>query len=99
MIVFAATALILLFIGLYCVISKRNMIKTVIGIEIITTSVNLNFISLAFNGEQTDPLVASIVLISIAIGAAIAAFALSLIINAFKQSGSASTKKLRRLRW
>jgi len=99
LIVFAATAIMLLFIGIYCVISKRNMIKIVIGMEIITASVNLNFISMAFNGEQTDPLAASIVLISIAIGAAIAAFALSIIINAFKQSGSADTRKLRRLRW
>ncbi len=97
--IFTATSLILLLVGVYCVVSKRNMIKIIVGIEIITAAVNLNFISLAWNGQQTDPLAASIVLISIAIGAAVAAYALSLIINAFKQSGSVDVRKMRRLRW
>jgi multisubunit Na+/H+ antiporter MnhC subunit len=97
--VFTATAMALFLIGIYCVVTKRNMIKIVIGIEIMTAAVNLNFISMAWNGTTTDPLAASIVLISIAIGAAVAAYALSLIIRAFRSSGSVDARKLKRLRW
>jgi multicomponent Na+:H+ antiporter subunit C len=96
---FTAAALALFLVGMYCIIRKRNLIKIVVGIEIMTAAVNLNFISMAWNGEVADPLAASIVLISIAIAAAIAAFALSLIIKAFKHTGSVDSRKLRRLRW
>ncbi len=97
--VFTAAALALFLVGIYCIITKRNLIKIVVGMEIMTAAVNLNFISLAWNGEVADPLASSIVLISIAIAAAIAALALSLIINAFKHTGSVDSRKLRRLRW
>ncbi len=97
--IFAVTAFALFVVGAYCIIIKRNLIKIIVGIEIMTAAVNLNFISMAWNGEVADPLVSSIVLISIAIGAAVAAFALSLIINAFKHTGSVDSRKLRRLRW
>ena len=97
--IFTVTAFALLLVGLYCVITRRNMIKTVVGIEIIAAAVNLNFISIAWNGVTTDPLAVSIVLVSIAIGAAVASYALSLIIAAFRQSGSADSRKLKRLKW
>lgn len=97
--IFAITAFALFVVGIYCIIRKRNLIKIIVGIEIMTAAVNLNFISMAWNGEVADPLASSVVLISIAIGAAVAAFALSLIINAFNHTGSVDSRKLRRLRW
>lgn len=97
--VFAAAAFALFLVGLYCIVRKRNLIKIIVGVEIMTAAINLNFISMAWNGETADPLAASIVLISIAIGAAVAAFALSLIINAFKHTGGVDSRKMRRLRW
>jgi len=96
--VFTVTAFVLLLVGIYCVVVRRNMVKTVVGIEIMTSAVNLNFISRAWNGVTTDPLAVSIVLITIAIGAAVAAYALSLIIVAFKQTGSIDLRKLKRFR-
>jgi len=97
--VFTVAALALFLVGMYCIITKRNLIKIVVGVEIMTAAVNLNFISMAWNGEVADPLASSMVLISIAIAAAIAALALSLIISAFKHTGSVDSRKLRRLRW
>ncbi|MEM4576598.1 MAG: NADH-quinone oxidoreductase subunit K [Candidatus Nezhaarchaeales archaeon] len=98
-----ATSIILLAIGVYCLASKRNMIKTVIGIEIMTIAVNTAFISLGwmrmYPANIIDPLAQTFVIISIVIGGAIAALALSLVINAYRHFKTLDLKKLRRLRW
>ena len=95
-------AMILAFIGIYCIVVKRNAIKTIIGIEILTTAINLNFIALGVIKSplgSIDPLVQSIVIISIVIGACIAAVALMFVIQAYRHYGVIDLKKLRRLRW
>ncbi|MHC1628027.1 MAG: NADH-quinone oxidoreductase subunit K [Candidatus Nezhaarchaeales archaeon] len=98
-----ATSIILLVIGIYCIVSKRNMIKTVIGIEIITMAVNMVFLSLGwmrtYPAQLIDPLAQAFVIISIVIGGAIAAVALSLVTNAYRHYKTLDLKKLRRLRW
>ena len=43
---YIVTALILYMLGMYCLAVKRNMIKLIIGIEILTSAANLNFIAL-----------------------------------------------------
>lgn len=96
--VFSATAMALFFIGLYCVVSKRNMIKTILGIEIMTSAVNLNFISFASRGGVAEPLGVSFVIVSISVGAAIAAVALSMVIAVFRKTGSVDVRELRRLK-
>ncbi|MDI9619567.1 MAG: NADH-quinone oxidoreductase subunit K [Candidatus Nezhaarchaeota archaeon] len=97
------TSVILIAIGLYCVVSKRNMIKTVIGIEMITIAVNMVFLSLGWMRTYplgiVDPLAQAFVVISIVIGGAIAALALSLVVNAYRHYKTLDLKKLRRLRW
>lgn len=96
------TATVLIFIGIYCMVVKRNAIKTVIGIEIVTTAINLNFIALGVATSPTglvDPLVQSIVVISIVIGACLAAVALMFVIQAYRHYGVVDLRKLRRLRW
>ncbi len=75
------------------------MIRTVIGLEIITSAVNLNILAMGAKGGRVDPLAQSMALTSIVIGAAIAALALSLVIYAYRHYGSIDLKKLRRLRW
>jgi len=75
------------------------MIRTVIGLEIITSAVNLNILAMGSKGGRVDPLAQSMALTSIVIGAVIAALALSLVIYAYKHYGSIDLKKLRRLRW
>lgn len=97
--VFSAAALALFFIGLYCVVTRRNMIKTVLGIEIMTSAVNLNFISYASSGGAADPLGVSIAIVSISVGAAIAALALSMVIAVYRKTGSVDIRELRRLKW
>lgn len=96
---FVITSALTVIIGLYCVASKRNMIKTVIGVEIITSGINLNFLAFGYGPYGQDPLAQSVVITSIVIAAAVAAVALSIVINAYRHYGSVDVKKLSRLRW
>ena len=89
----------LYIIGLYALASNRNMIKTVIAIEILIDAAHLNFI--AFSASPTggvDPVAHVIVITSIVIGGCIAAIALSLVINAYRHYGTIDIKKIRKLR-
>jgi multisubunit Na+/H+ antiporter MnhC subunit len=86
-------------VGIYALASNRNMIKTVIAIEILIDAAHLNFI--AFAATPTggiDPIAHAIVVTSIVIGGCIAAIALSLVINAYRHYGTVDIRKLRRLR-
>ena len=85
-------SLVLLFLGLYCVISKKNLIKMIIGIEIMAKGAMLNFISSGGGSIQ------AVVIIVIAIDAIIAAVALSIIVNAWKHTNSLDVAKLTKLR-
>lgn len=99
---YMTVAIVLLLIGVYCMVVKRNAIKTVIGIEIVTAAVNLNFIALGVSTSPTgtvDPLVQSIVVVSIVIGACLAAVALMFVIQAYRHYGVIDVRKLRKLRW
>ncbi|RLE73475.1 MAG: cation:proton antiporter [Thermoprotei archaeon] len=97
---YANIALILILIGLYCIASKRNLLKIIIGIEIITVSVNLNILAMGLReAEYVDPLAQEMTIISIAIGAAVAAIALCILLNVFRHYKTLDTRKLKRLRW
>ena len=86
-------------IGLYTLASNRNMIKTVVAIEILIDAVHLNFIAFAATPTGgVDPIAHVIVITSIVIGGSIAALALALIINAYRHYGTIDIKKLRKLR-
>ncbi|MEM3737256.1 MAG: NADH-quinone oxidoreductase subunit K [Candidatus Bathyarchaeia archaeon] len=92
----------LFILGTYCITVKRNMIKIVIGIEILTSAVHLNFVALGFaisSPPFTDALAQSVVIVSIVIAAAVATIAVLLVINAYRHYATLDVKKLRRLRW
>ena len=97
---YIAFAFILYIIGLYCLATKRNMIRLVLGIEILINAANLNFIALSAYRTPgfVDPLAHSIVMISIAIAGCVSAVALALIVYAYKHYGTLNVRKLRRLR-
>ena len=97
---FIALAFALYFVGLYCLATKRNMIRLVLGIEILINAANLNFIAFsAYRAEGfVDPLAHSIVVISIAIAGCVSAAALALIVYAYKHYSTLDIRKLRQLR-
>jgi len=90
---------LLISLSIYCITTKKSIIKTVIGIEIFTSSINLNFVIMGARGESVDALAQSFAIISIAIGASVAALALALIINVYRHYGKVDWDALRRLKW
>ncbi|WXG43363.1 MAG: NADH-quinone oxidoreductase subunit K [Promethearchaeati archaeon SRVP18_Atabeyarchaeia-1] len=98
---YLGTAAFLYALGIYCVVTKRNLIKLTIGIEILLSAGNLNL--MVFSAFRVigfaDPLPQALVILSIIIGAAIAAVALSLVINIYRHYGTLDVRKIRKLKW
>ena len=85
-------AFILMAMGMYCLAGKQNLIKMVIGIEILAKSAMLCFVTVG--GEAVQ----GYVLIVIAIEAIVAAVALSIVVNVWKHTKSLDATKISRLR-
>ena len=81
-------AAILFSMGIYGVITRKNAVAILMGIELILNSANINFIAFNRYGgmEKLDGHVFSIFVIVLA--AAEAAVALAIVINLFKNVGS-----------
>lgn len=105
---------VLIVLGLYTIVTKYNLIKTVIGLCIADYGVNLLLISIGFNPGGTapiftwselnptsffvDPVPQALTLTSIVIGACVTAMSLALVIKLEDQYGTLDTREIRRLR-
>ena len=106
-------SVILIALGLYCVVTKTNLIKVVLGVGIIDYGINLFIVSLGFNDGGTspqfamneilsgayfvDPVPQALTLTSIVIGACVDAMALALVVMLYRQYQTTDTTKIRRL--
>jgi len=90
----------LYIIGLYCLATKSNMLRLVLGIEMIINAANINFVTFAYYGMPgfVDPLGNSFVCISIGLAGAVSAVALAIVIAAYRLYGTLDVKELKRLR-
>jgi len=50
------TVVLLLILGLYCVVVKRNIIKIILGMAILSDSVNLFLIVIGYKAEGIAPI-------------------------------------------
>ncbi len=104
----------LIFIGLYIVLVKHNLIKVIIGLSILNTGINLFLISIGFVKKGTapifshpglkairmvDPVPQALVLTAIVIGVAVLALALSLAIRLYQHYGTLNLRKIREQKW
>ena len=104
----------LVFIGLYVVLVKRNLIKVIIGISIIDTGVNLFLIAVGYIRGGTapifsaaaedatrmvDPVPQALVLTAIVIGVSVLALALSLAIRLHGHYGTLDLRRIKDLKW
>jgi len=103
----------LFLIGLYAVLSKKNLIKVILGLSLMETGVNLFLISLGYvNGgtapiferalspsKMVDPVPQALVLTSIVIGVSVTALALSLCVKLHEKTGTLDLTKIRSLKW
>jgi len=104
----------LIVIGLYILIAKSNLIKMIIGINIIDTGVNIFLISLGYIKKGTapifsrphlnpklmvDPVPQALVLTAIVIGVAVLALALSFAIRLYQHYETLDMRKIKEQRW
>ena len=91
-------ASILFSFGIYAVITRKNAVAILMGIELILNSANINFITFNRFGnfETLDGHVFSIFIIVLA--AAEAAVALAIIINLFKNIGTVDVNKAQEMK-
>ena len=107
-------AFFLITLGLYCIVTKYNLVKTVIGLSVMDYGVNLLIISIGFNPGGTapiftwgelnpssffvDPIPQALTLTSIVIGACVTAMSLALVMKLEESYGTLDTRQIRRLR-
>jgi multicomponent Na+:H+ antiporter subunit C len=104
----------LIFIGLFTMLVKRNLIKVIIGLSLLETGVNLFLISVGYISKGTapifsksgiesqrmvDPVPQALVLTAIVIGVAVLALALSLAIRLYHHYGVLDLRKIKEQRW
>ena len=104
----------LIVLGFYTIVTKYNLVKTVIGMSIMDYGVNLLIITIGFNPGGTapifsfgelnpdsffvDPIPQALTLTSIVIGACVTAMSMSLVIRMKESYGTLDTREIRRLR-
>ena len=104
----------LIFIGLFIMLVKSNLIKVIIGLSILETGVNLFLISVGYiskgtapifsnssvkAGQMVDPVPQALVLTAIVIGVAVLALALSLAIRLYNHYGVLDLRQIKEQRW
>jgi multicomponent Na+:H+ antiporter subunit C len=95
----------LIVIGIYIVISKKNLIKIIIGLDIMDTGVNLLLIAVGYvknatapienvPGPYVDPIPQALVLTAIVIGVSVMALALSIAVGIYRKTGTLEIDEL-----
>lgn len=94
---YIAFSLSLFAIGMYCLATKRNMIRLILGIELLLNAANILFLSFSAYAlpGYVDPLGQSFVIISIGIAGSVSAVALTLIVYVYKQYNTLDVRELR----
>jgi NADH:ubiquinone oxidoreductase subunit K len=88
---------VIFFIGLYCLITQRSLVKMVIGIEILAKAVTLNLIWAGYFQNRAY-LGQALAIIVIAIDAVVVALLMSLIVLAHKHYDSVDIENITRLK-
>ncbi|MCX6687002.1 MAG: cation:proton antiporter subunit C [Methanoregula sp.] len=104
------TVVVLTFIGLVTVLMKRNLIKILLGINILESAVNLFLVSLGYRAGGVAPIFTlapselmvlptpqALTLTSIVIGVATSALVLSFAMVLHKKYGTVDINEIRRL--
>lgn len=105
----------LILIGLYAALTKRSLIKIIIGLSIVDGGIHLLLIAIGYikNGtapifspgyedavdRMVDPVPQALVLTAIVIGFAVTAVALSLIIRLYRHHRTLEIDEIKNLKW
>ena len=93
-------SLALYVIGIYCLATKRNLIRLILGVEMLINAANINFITFAAyaNPGLVDSMGHSFASISIGLAGALSAVALAVVVLIYRYYGTLDTDELRKLR-
>jgi multicomponent Na+:H+ antiporter subunit C len=101
----------LFIIGLYTVLTHENLIKRVIGIDIMYTAVFLFFITIGYISNANPPIIdlgggdliyinpvpSALILTGIVVSVSMTAFALSLVIKIYESYGTINNDELAKM--
>lgn len=87
---------LLFIIGFYCIIFSHNLVRALIGLEVITKAVTLLIILAGYATGHTA-LAQALVITMIVVEVVIVAVAAGLIVNIFRKYDSIDTRNLRSL--
>lgn len=94
---FLLISAILFSLGLYCVVTRRNAILVLMGIELILNAANINFIAFSrFGGYRLDGQMVAVFVIILA--AAEAAVALAIVLNIYRRFNTVNVDEISKLR-
>ncbi len=101
--IYWGAGLLLFALGLSCIVTRKSMVKTLIGVETATMGVNIAILAAGMRVVEgrlvIDALAQHMVILSMAIGAAVAALGVALIAAAYRHYKSIDVDKLAKLRW
>lgn len=110
-IIFYGSSIALAAIGLLIALTRRNLIKIIIGLDLMETGVNMFLISIGYRRGGTapifdipllkavDPVPQALVLTAIVIGVAVTALALTFAVRIYEKYGTLDIGKLREMKW
>jgi NADH:ubiquinone oxidoreductase subunit K len=93
-------SLALYVVGIYCLATKRNLIRLLLGVEILVNAANVNLIVFAayFAPGFVDPSGHSFASISIGLAGAVSAVALAIVVIIYRHYGTLDSDELRSMR-
>jgi NADH-quinone oxidoreductase subunit K len=92
-----AFVVILLFIGFYCILVSRNLIRILIGLEVLAKAITLGIVAVGYATKNTA-LSQSLAITVIIIEVFVIAIAAGLVINIYRKHDSLSTENLENLK-
>ena len=95
--VFIPFVILLLIIGFYYILATRNLVRILLGVEIITKATLLSIIVVGYVTNNM-PLAQSLAIIMIIIEVFVIAVAAGIIIQIYKVTGAVDARNIRNLR-
>ena len=95
---FLAVSLLVFLLGMYCVLTRRNAIGILMGVELVLNSANINYVAFArYSSGNYDGQVFAIFVICVA--AAEAAVGLGIILAFYRNKETVNIDEMNLMRW
>lgn len=103
-------AIVLFLIGFHTMLTHSNLIKKVIGMNIMETAIFLFFVSIGYINDRSAPIIgegtktfinplpSALILTGLVVGVCLTAFSLSLIMKLYKYYGTLDADEIMKIR-